>query len=221
MNGRKRAAETRLSRCPRQGDSSPRDRRLARGRCWGCRLRSIPPRHCGRRTRGLLFLVVLRCALDRWYPTLAPLHPDLGFGLQLERRLIQTSEPNLDERVAGVGRVDEPRPTAGAEAATVIARDLAAQLERLDRPLRIHAERTAGLLSAIRAVATPDMHRVTSNGVANRPAETSAVCVLLPPRADGTQHCGAPVFGNVPRASFVRARVKSAQPTAASRCAKA
>ena len=42
-------------------------------------------------------------------------------GLQLEGRLIQTSDPNLDERVAGVGRVQEPRPTAGAEAATVIA----------------------------------------------------------------------------------------------------
>ena len=66
-------------------------------------------------------LVVLRCALDRRYPALAPLHPDLGFGLQLEGRLIQTSDPNLDERVAGVGCIKEPRPAAGAEAATVIA----------------------------------------------------------------------------------------------------
>src|SRR3989442_5656419 len=74
-----------------------------------------------RRANGLLALVVLRCALDRRYPALAPLHPDLGFGLQLEGRLIQTSDPNLDERVAGVGCVKEPRPTAGAEAATVIA----------------------------------------------------------------------------------------------------
>jgi hypothetical protein len=74
-----------------------------------------------RRASGLLVLVVLRCALDRRYPALAPLHPDLGFGLQLEGRLIQTSDPNLDERVAGVGCVKEPRPTAGAEAATVIA----------------------------------------------------------------------------------------------------
>ena len=107
--------------------------------------------------------------------------PRSRLGLQLERRLIQTSEPNLDERVAGVGSCRRAETHSGAEAATVIARDLAAQLERLDRPLRIHAERTAGLLSAIRAVATPDMHRVTANGVANRPAETSAVCVLLPP----------------------------------------
>src|SRR5438132_4270236 len=53
-----------------------------------------------RRASGLLVLVVLRCALDRRYPALAPLHPDLGFGLQLEGRLIQTSDPNLDERVA-------------------------------------------------------------------------------------------------------------------------
>ena|SRR2546423_2728577 len=74
-----------------------------------------------RRASGLLALVVLRCALDRRYPALAPLYPDLGFGLQLEGRLIQTSDPNLDERVAGVGCVKEPRPTAGAEAATVIA----------------------------------------------------------------------------------------------------
>src|SRR5438093_9640062 len=127
-----------------------------------------------RRANGLLVLVVLRCALDRRYPALAPLPPDLGFGLQLEGRLIQTSEPNLDKRVAGVGGVKEPRPTAGAEAAIVVARDLATHLERLDGPQRIHAERTAGLLPAIRAVATPDMHRVTANAVANRPAETSA-----------------------------------------------
>src|SRR5438270_7385971 len=119
-------------------------------------------------------LVVLRCALDRRYPALAPLHPDLVFGPQLEGCLIQTSDPNLDERVPGIGCVKEPRPAAGAEAATVIARDLAAHLKRLDGPLRIHAERAARLLSAIRAVATPDMHRITANAVADRPGETSA-----------------------------------------------
>src|SRR5258708_2403364 len=123
---------------------------------------------------GLLLLVVLHGALDRRYPALASLHPDLVFGLQLERRFIQTSDPNLDECVVGVGGVKEPRPTAGAEAATVIARDLAAQLKRLDGPQRIHGERTARLLSAIRAVAAPDMDRVTANAVAARPAETSA-----------------------------------------------
>src|SRR6266540_3525911 len=134
-----------------------------------------------RRASGLLVLVVLRCALvvlrcalDRRYPALAPLHPDLVFGLQLEGRVIQTSDPNLDERVVGVGCVKEPRPTAGAEAATVIARDLAAHLKRLYGPFRIHTERTARFLSAIRAVATPDIHRVTANAVADRPAETSA-----------------------------------------------
>jgi len=127
-----------------------------------------------RRASGLLLLVVLRCALDRRYPALSPLHPDLVFGLQLEGRLIQTSDPDLDERVVGVGCVKEPRPTAGAEAATVLACDLAAHLKRLDGPVRIHSERTARLLSAIRAVATPDVHRVTANAVADRPAETSA-----------------------------------------------
>src|SRR5262245_21640448 len=119
-------------------------------------------------------LLVLRCALDRRYPALAPLHPDLVDGHQLEARLIQTSHPNPDERAAGVGSVNQPRPTAGAEAATVIARDLAAHLERLDGPMRIHTERTAGLLSAVCAVATPDVHGVTANAVADRPAETSA-----------------------------------------------
>src|SRR5262245_49361600 len=104
---------------------------------------------------GLLALVVLRCALDRRYPALATLHPDLGFGLQLEGRVVQSSDPDLDEPVAAIGCVEEPGPTARAEAATVVARDLAAQLERLDRPLRIHGERAPGLLSAIRAVAAP------------------------------------------------------------------
>jgi hypothetical protein len=122
----------------------------------------------------LLALVVLGCALDRRYPALAPLHPDLVLGLQLEGCVIQASNPNLDERLPGVGCVKEPRTTAGAEAATVIARDLAADLEPFDGPHRVHTERTAGLLSAIRAVAAPDMHRVTANAVADRPAETSA-----------------------------------------------
>jgi hypothetical protein len=133
----------------------------------------MPPRHRGA-SSGLRALVVLCCALDRWYPALAPLHPDLVFGLQLEGRFIQTPDPNLDERVAGVGYVKEPRPTAGAEPATVIARNLAADRKRLDGPVRIHRERAARLLSAIRAVATPDMHRVTANAVPHRTAETSA-----------------------------------------------
>jgi len=72
------------------------------------------------RARGLLVLVVLRCALDRRYPALSPLHPDLVFGPQLEGRVIETSDPNLDVCV-GVDGVKEPRPTAGTEAATVIA----------------------------------------------------------------------------------------------------
>src|SRR5947199_10383001 len=157
-----------------------------------------------RRASGLLVLVVLRCALDRRYPALAPLHPDLGFGLQLEGRVIQTPDPNLDERVAGVGCVKEPRPTAGAEAASVIARDLAADLERLDGPLRIHTERAARLLSAIRAVATPDMHRVTVNAVTDRPAETSAgaYSCLHARRCYATLRCAS--VRNVPRPDPVR-----------------
>src|SRR5207248_8720196 len=110
---------------------------------------------------------------------------------QLEGRLIQTSDSNLDERVAGVGCGKEARPTAWAEAATVIARDLAAHLKRLDGPLRIHTERAARLLSAIRAVATSDMHRITANAVADRPAETSAGAYfcLHARRCYGTLRC--------------------------------
>jgi hypothetical protein len=78
-------------------------------------------RHDAWASEQLLVLVVLRCALDRRYPTLPPLHPDLVFGFQLEGRLVETSDPDLDERVAGIGWVEEPRPTAGTEAATVIA----------------------------------------------------------------------------------------------------
>jgi hypothetical protein len=121
-----------------------------------------------------LVLLVLRCSFDRRYPALTPLHPDLGSGLQLEGCLIQASDPNLDERVAGVSCVEQPRPTAGAEAATVVARDLAGQLKRFDGPVRIHTERAAGLLSAIHAVAAADIHWVAANAVADRSAKTSA-----------------------------------------------
>jgi len=65
--------------------------------------------------------VVLRCPLDRQEPTLPPLYPDLGFRLQFEGRLIQASEPNLDERVAGIDWIKESRPTESAEATSVIA----------------------------------------------------------------------------------------------------
>src|SRR5919204_5957398 len=165
-----------------------------------CRLGPISALDTARALRraGLLVLVVLRCALDRRYPALAPLHPDLVIRLQLEGRIIQTSDPNLDERVAGVGCVKELRPTAGAEAATVIARDLAAHLKRLDGPLRIHTERTARLLSAIRAVAAPDMHRLTANAVADRPAETSAGAYSCLHARRCYAHYGGPLFGISP-----------------------
>lgn len=116
---------------------------------------------------------MLRCALDRRDPALSTLHPDLVFWHQLEGRVIQTSNPNLDVRV-GVGGVKEPRPAAGTKAAAVVACDLAAHLERLDGPPRIHGERTAGLLPAVRAVATNDMQGVTANAEADGAAETSA-----------------------------------------------
>jgi hypothetical protein len=65
--------------------------------------------------------VVLRCPLDRQEPTLAPLYPDLGFRLQVKRRLIQTSESNLDERVTGIDWIKQSRPAETAEATSFIA----------------------------------------------------------------------------------------------------
>jgi len=118
--------------------------------------------------------VVLRCPLDRQEPALPPLYPDLGFRLQFEGRLIQASKPNLDERVTGIDWIKQSRPTESAEATSVIARDLTTHLKHLDRPLPIHSERAPRLLSAIRAVAAPDVHRVTAHAVADRPAEASA-----------------------------------------------
>jgi hypothetical protein len=72
------------------------------------------------RALGTIF-VVLRCPLDRQEPALAPLHPDLGFRLQFEGRFIQTSEPNLDERVTGTDWIKQSRPTERAEATSTIA----------------------------------------------------------------------------------------------------
>ena len=69
---------------------------------------------------GTIF-VVLRCPLDRQEPALASLHPDLGFRLQFEGRLIQTSEPNLDERLTGTDWLKQSRPTDRAEATSTIA----------------------------------------------------------------------------------------------------
>src|SRR5262245_10631448 len=156
--------------------------RGARARGCLCRAarcrRGARPSAC--RSSKLLFvvlrcaLVVLCCAFDRRYPALAPFNPDLADGLQLEGRLVQTADPNLDEPVVWVGCVKQARATAGAEAATVVARDLAAQLERLGGPVREHREGAAGLLSATRAVAAPDVQRVTADAVTDRAAETSA-----------------------------------------------
>ena len=72
------------------------------------------------RALGTIF-VVLRCPLDRQEPALAPLHPDLGFRLQFEGRLIQTSEPNLDERVTVTDWIKQSRPTERAETTSTIA----------------------------------------------------------------------------------------------------
>ena len=58
---------------------------------------------------------MLRSPLDRQKPALAPLHPDLGFRLQIEGRLIQTSEPNLDEHVTGTDWIKQGGPLQRAQ----------------------------------------------------------------------------------------------------------
>ena len=129
--------------------------------------------------------------LDRREPALAPLHPDLGFRLQLEGRLVQSSEPNLDERVAWPDRIEQSRPTARAEAASFVARDLTAHLEGLDGPLPVHDERAPGLLSAVRAVAAPHVDGRTPHAVADSPAEAAAGAYWLQLYAQGRRpHVG-------------------------------
>jgi endonuclease YncB( thermonuclease family) len=86
----------------------------------GCECES---RRCSERELeplGTIF-VVLRCPLDWQEPALAPLHPDLGLRLQLEGRLVQTAEPNLDERLPGTDWLEQSRTTERAEATSTVA----------------------------------------------------------------------------------------------------
>jgi hypothetical protein len=58
--------------------------------------------------RGLAaVLVVLRAAFDGRNPWLATFHPDLGLRRQIERCVVERSEPDLDEGVARIGRIEE------------------------------------------------------------------------------------------------------------------
>jgi hypothetical protein len=98
-------------------------------------------------------------------PGLSALHPDLVLGLQSERRIVERPEPNLDQDVPRVGRLEDARPAARAEAPPVEAGEIAAELERLDRPLRVDREGTPGFLPAVRAVAAPDVDRLPAHAV--------------------------------------------------------
>src|SRR3954454_5215916 len=124
-------------------------------------------------TSSLAVFVVLCRAVDRRDPLLAALHPHLGFRRQVERRLIEASEPDLYQRVVGADRVQQPRTTAAAKAATLEARNLAGDLARVHGPLRVHGEGASGFLPAVPAVAAPDMYRLAANGVPHCPAEAS------------------------------------------------
>src|SRR2546423_13651035 len=70
----------------------------------------------GRRDRGdatspadplAAVLVVLRRTFDRRDPGFPAFHPDLGLRCQSERCVVECSDPNLYETVAGVGGVEE------------------------------------------------------------------------------------------------------------------
>jgi hypothetical protein len=156
-----------------------------------------------RRASGLLALVVLRCTLDRRYPALAPLHPNLGFGLQLEGRLIQTSDPNLDEGSPGSAvsmsrdpqRGQKPRPSK-LEVSPLISNASTGQCAYTVKTLP-----DSFLQSA-------QWQRRTCTG-SPQPLERTAPQRHPPVRtrasthADATQHRGARVCGNVPRAMAV------------------
>jgi hypothetical protein len=55
--------------------------------------------------------MVLAGAVHGWDPAFAAPDPDLGLGLQVERRVVEAPEADLDERVSGSGgfRMREPQ----------------------------------------------------------------------------------------------------------------
>src|SRR5581483_409441 len=121
-------------------------------------------------------LVVLRGAVDRRQPRLAPLDPDLGLRPHLERRVVERAELELDAlRIEG----EEPAAAARAEAVVLVRRVLALELERVERPLAVDRVRAPRPLSAVGAVAAADVGRLAAHAVADGAAEAAALANLL------------------------------------------
>src|SRR6187399_1049877 len=118
-------------------------------------------------------LVVLGGAVDRRNPALATFHPDLCSWRQFERCIVEASDPDLDDAVLEVGEIEQPGSASSTEAATVVGCDLTRQLEHLDRPLRVDAERASGFLSAVCTVASHDVQWITADAVADCSAKAS------------------------------------------------
>ena len=109
------------------------------------------------RTGVATVLVVLGGAIDRRNPALATFHPDLCSWRQLERCIVEASNPDLDDAVLEIAPIEQPGSASSTEAATVVACDLTRHLEHFDWPLRVDAERASGFLSAVCAVASTDV----------------------------------------------------------------
>src|SRR5207247_9249841 len=74
-------------------------------------------------------------------------------------------DPDLDQRVVGVRRIEDPRAAPRAESAPVKACELPADLERFDGPLRVHRESAPRFLSAACAMAAADMYGLAQNEI--------------------------------------------------------
>ena len=112
-------------------------------------------------------LVVLCGAFDHGHPRLPAPHPDLGLGRQAERCIVERPDPNLNQPIRLLDRIENPRTAGGAKTAPLVVDDLAAQLEVLDRPLRVDRERTARFPPTVVAVTTANMHCIAANAVSD------------------------------------------------------
>ena len=118
--------------------------------------------------------LVLRCPFDRRDPRLAPLRPDFSLRLQVEGGFVESPDPDLDERVARVRRIEDPPAAPRAKSAVVKACELSADLERFNGPLRVHRESAARFRPAVCAMAAPDMHGLAANEIPYVAAKASS-----------------------------------------------
>lgn len=112
-------------------------------------------------------LVVLCGAFDHGDPRLPALHPDLGLGRKAERCVVERPDPNLNQPIRLLDRIENPRTAGGAKTAPLVVDDLAAQLEVLDRPLCVDRERATRFPPTVVAVTAANMHRIAANAVSD------------------------------------------------------